>query len=105
MQHSAAFSDDSTSCFWIESEVTAQIIRSAEKAIVRARDRVHERRVIADDRTGEIFDSRHGGDLATMRLEIHILHKFARADSCAVDHEIERAIDILEFFEMHISGD
>jgi hypothetical protein len=40
-----------------------------------------------------------------MRLEIGVLHKVARANSCAVDHEIESEIDILEFFEMHICSD
>ena len=32
---------------------------------------------------------RHNRDLATMRLEIAIVNKLARADSRAVDHEIE----------------
>ena len=34
-----------------------------------------------------------------MRLEVRIPHKFAGADSCAVDYQIEIAIGFFEFFE------
>ena len=40
-----------------------------------------------------------------MRFKIGILHKAARGNSRAVDHQIESAIDVFEFFEMHISDD
>ena len=40
-----------------------------------------------------------------MRLEIGVIHKLARADSCAVDHEVELCIDIFEFFEADVRVD
>src|SRR5437588_12075229 len=79
--------------FWmwygISRKIVADFVCSTEDAIIRPRDCVHERRVITHNRTGKAIDSRHNGDLATMRLEIAIVNKLARADSRAVDHEIE----------------
>ena len=40
-----------------------------------------------------------------MRLEIGVMHKLARADSCAVDHEVEFCIDIFELFEADVRVD
>jgi hypothetical protein len=40
-----------------------------------------------------------------MWLEISITHKLARADPCAIDHEIECCIDIFEFFEPDVGVD
>src|SRR5438093_11372768 len=40
-----------------------------------------------------------------MWLEIRIPHKFAGADSCAVDYKIEIAIDFFEFFEVNLPID
>ncbi len=48
---------------------------------------------------------RHDCDLTTMWLEIGVIHKLARADSCAVDHEVELCIDIFEFFEADVRVD
>jgi len=52
-----------------------------------------------------MFESRHDRDLAAMRLEINILHKFARANSRAIDYEIEFLIDFFEAFKMNIGED
>ena len=40
-----------------------------------------------------------------MWLEISIMHKLARADSCAIDHKIEFCIDIFELFEADVRVD
>ena len=40
-----------------------------------------------------------------MRLEISITHKLARADSCAIDHEVEFSVDIFELFEADVRVD
>ena len=40
-----------------------------------------------------------------MRLEIGIMDKLARADSCAIDHEVEFCIDIFELFEADVRLD
>src|SRR2546430_740614 len=40
-----------------------------------------------------------------MWLELRIPHKFAGADSCAVDYKIEIAIDFFEFFEANLPID
>ena len=40
-----------------------------------------------------------------MRLEIVVTNKLARADSCAVDHEVELCIDIFELFEADVRVD
>ena len=87
------------------AEIVAEIVCSAENAIVRARDCVHERRVITHNRAGKTLDFRHDCDLTTMRLEIGITHKLARADACAIDHEVEFCIDIFEFFEADVRVD
>src|SRR6476660_9882204 len=72
---------------------------------MRARDRVHERRVITDNRAGKTLDSRHDCDLTTMWLEIEVMHELARADSCAIDHKVEFGVDIFEFFEADVRMD
>ena len=87
------------------SKIVADFVCSAEDAIIRARDCVHERRVITDDRAGKTLDSRHDCDLTAMRLEIVIADKLARADSCAIDHEVEFCIDIFELFEVDVRMD
>ena len=40
-----------------------------------------------------------------MWLEIGIVHKSARADASAVDHQIELAADIFEFVKAHAGMD
>ena len=40
-----------------------------------------------------------------MRFKIDILNELTRADAGAIDHEIEFAADIFEFFEAHIRVD
>ena len=37
--------------------------------------------------------------LTAMRLEIGIMHQLARADTRAIDYEVESFVDIFEFFE------
>jgi hypothetical protein len=102
VQHSAAFGDNSRRRCGISRQVVADFICSTENAIVCTRDCVHERRVIADNRAGKTLDSRHDCDLTAMRLEIRVLDKLARANPCAIDHEIEFCIDILEFVEADV---
>ena len=38
----------------------------------------------------------------TVWLEIGVIHKLARTDSCAVDHEIEFSVDIFELLEADV---
>ena len=40
-----------------------------------------------------------------MRLEIGVTYKLARADPCAIDHEVEFCIDIFELFEADVRMD
>jgi hypothetical protein len=40
-----------------------------------------------------------------MWLEISIPHERARADPCAIDHEVEFSVDIFELFEAHVRVD
>jgi hypothetical protein len=92
-------------CGGVDGEIIAQVICSAEHAIVSARDRVHERRIIANYRAGKTFDSGHDRDLPTMWLEIDVARKFAGANSCTIDHQIELLIDVFEFLEAYIRVD
>ena len=81
------------------SRFVAEFVCAAEDAIVRARDRVYKRRIVADNRAGEIIDLRHDRDLAAMRFKIDILNRVPCADARAVDHEIKSLADIFESFE------
>jgi hypothetical protein len=40
-----------------------------------------------------------------MRLEVGVTHKVARADPCAINHEVKFSIDIFKFFEAGIGVD
>ena len=66
---------------------------------------VHERRVITHNRAGKTHSSRFYCDLTTMRLEVGVALELARADPCAVDHEVEFCIHIFELFEMDVGVD
>src|SRR5215472_10412396 len=68
LQYMAAFLDNLACCCTIDSEIVANVVCSAEDAIVCARDRVHERRVIAHDRARELVDLGNNGNLAAVRL-------------------------------------
>ena len=54
--------------------MVAQFIGSAENAIVRARNRVHKRKIVANDRVTQI-KLRHDRDLAAMRFKIEIVNE------------------------------
>src|SRR4030095_8139317 len=105
LQHMTAFVDNARGRRWIDSEVVAHLIRAAKNTIVRARDCVHERRIVAHNRAQEIVNLWNDGDLAAMRLKIGILNESTRPDSGAIDHEIEFATDIFEFVEANIRLD
>src|SRR5439155_9567985 len=77
----------------------------AEDAVACARDGVHERRIVADNRAGEIIDLRNDGYLAAVRLEVDILNEFTRPDAGAVDDEIKNWADIFEFFKFNVAMD
>ena len=101
----ATLSDDSRGCCGINGKIVAEIVCPSENAIVPARDRVHQRGVITNDGVWKIFDPRHNRDLAAMWLKIGIMDEFARANSGAVNHEIELWIYVFKFFEAHVFGD
>src|SRR4029434_2396681 len=100
-----AFVDNARGRRWIDSEVVAHLIRAAKITIVRARDCVHERRIVAHNRARETGTLWHERLLAAMRLKIGILNERARPDSGAINHEIEFATDIFEFVEANIRLD
>ena len=50
LQNATALGDDCRCCSRINGEIVADFIRAAEKAIIPARDRVHERLIVANDR-------------------------------------------------------
>jgi hypothetical protein len=105
LQHTTAFLDNSLCRCGICRQVVAEIVCSTENAIVGARDRVHERRVITDNCRGETLDFRYDCDLPAMRLEIGVMHKLARADTRAIDHEVESFVDIFQFFKADVRVD
>src|SRR6266516_1213090 len=105
VQHTAALSDNSIRCCRICGEIITEIVCATENAIICARNCIHERRVIANNGAGKSFDSRYDCDLTAMRLEIAILHKVARANSCAVNHQVEFRMDLFEFFKANIRLD
>ena len=105
LQDAAAFGDDARCRRWINHQLVADFVGAAEDAIVRSRDRVHERSVVADDRTLHFIDLRNDRDLATVGFKIDIVHELARADSDAIDYEIEFRIDIFELVEANVRID
>ncbi len=90
---------------WIGIEIVADFVCAAANAIIRARNCVHKRRIVADNCAAEIIDLWDDRDLAAMWFEIDILNKFACADTRAIDHQIKGWADVFEFFEFNVTMD
>src|SRR5439155_26319698 len=88
----------------IDNEIIADFVCPAEYAIVRARDCVHERCVIANDRAREFFNLGNNDDLAAVRLKIGIVNELAGTNAGAVDQEMEFGGGVFEFFEAGIGS-
>src|ERR1700730_15299794 len=99
VQDAAAFGDDASGGDRIDMSIFTQFVRAAEDAIVPARDDVHERSIVGDDRAVEIADLGNDSDLSAVRFKIEILNEFFRANAGAVDHQIERKVDVFQLLE------
>ena len=84
--------------------IVGQFVRSAENAVAGARDRIHERRIVANNRAWKV-QLLNERDLSAVRLEIAIRDKRPRADPRTVDDEVELAIHLLDMIEERISCD
>ena len=82
----------------------ADLIRAANYAVVRARNRVHQRCVIANDGVGKI-EFPHDRHLAAVWFHFQIGYEFAGADPRAVENQIEVRIDIFEAVETNSAGE
>src|SRR5262245_10008250 len=89
----------------MSGETIAEFIRPAEDAIIRARNRVHQRLVVTNNRGRKTLNLRNNCDLASMWFDIRIMHKLARTNSCAINNEVEFCIDVFECFEADIRVD
>ena len=105
LQNATAFGNDRFRCLGVRFEIFAEIIRSAENAIVGARYDIGERIVIADQRAVEIFESRNDCGLPPVRFEIRVFRELTRANARAIDHKIEAHIDLFEFFDANAVSD
>ena len=69
-EDTAALRDDCRGRGGIRLAIRAKLVCSTEDAVSFARDRIHERRIIADDGAGRRCLFRNDDDLAAMRLDI-----------------------------------
>ena len=104
LQDAAALRDDRGGRCGIGLTIRTQLIRSAKNAITRARDRIHERRIVADDGVSR-RSSGNDDHLAAMRLDRRIGQERSCADSGAIDHHRVFVADLLEMVEANPAVD